>query len=72
LSSTTNLEQYRTEREEIAKLFQSEGGKALLRRLRRQWDVDELLGDTPEKTAYNVGKRDALRDVETLADYERK
>lgn len=66
------MDQYRNERKEIAKLLQSEGGKALLRRLRREWDVDSLLGDTPEKTGYNIGKRDALRDVETLTEYDRE
>lgn len=73
MSDTVSMEQYRHEREEIAKLLASQGGQALLRRLRRSWDTGDLMGKDPYQTAYNVGKRDALREVEAMAEpIERK
>lgn len=45
-------------------------GKAFVNDLSRQWDAFTLLGDTPEKTAHQVGLRDAFKHIKSIQSGE--
>jgi hypothetical protein len=47
-------------------LLATTAGKRLVEELRIAWDPYRLLGDTPEKTAYAVGQRDAFKFISML------
>jgi hypothetical protein len=64
------MEQYRHEREEIAKLLQSQGGQALLRRLRRSWGGGPMADPDPNVTLTNATRFDCLMELESMAHYE--
>lgn len=68
---TMSLEEFKQRRVEIGKLLRSTGGQALLNMLEGMWCPSTLMGETPEKTAYNVALRDAytmLYDMSKLED----
>lgn len=70
MSDTISMDQYRHEREEIAKLLQSEGGKALLRRLRRSWGAGPMANADANVTLANATRFDCLMELENMANPE--
>jgi hypothetical protein len=59
LSRDRELQQYR-------QLLGQDVAQQLLQELKDTWDPYNLLGDTPERTAYNCGLRDAYKFLEEL------
>jgi hypothetical protein len=56
------------ERRKFGKLFIGTDGEELLAVLRRFWYDGDLLGETPEKTAFNLGAREVVRYIIELHD----
>ena len=50
----------------IKQLLNTQDGKVFVDELEDTWDQFNLMGDTPEDTAYNVGLRDAYKFIRTL------
>jgi hypothetical protein len=59
-----------TEREtdlnRIKHLLNTPDGEVLVDELEDAWDQNVLLGSSPERTAYNVGLRDAFKFIRML------
>ncbi len=51
-------------------LLRSDDGQLLLEEIEIMWDAYTLIGATPEKTAYNVGLRDAFKHIYSLSTGE--
>ena len=54
----------------LRQLLNTDDGQLLVEELRQVWDnpYKSLIGETPEQTAYNVGKRDAYMTITKLAE----
>jgi hypothetical protein len=48
----------------------SPDGEAFVNELELTWDKFDLMGGTPEETAYNVGLRDAFKFIKMLQNGE--
>jgi len=59
MSRTVDLNRMKT-------VLNSPEGEALMQELADMWDANTLLGDSPERTAYNVGLRDAFKFMDML------
>jgi hypothetical protein len=53
--------------QKYARIFAMPEGKELLAYLTAKFFDGELLGDTPEETAFNLGAREVVRRMRTLA-----
>lgn len=54
----------------IQNVLQTPDGEVLMEELRLEWDGLTLLGPDPQKTGYNVGKRDCYKFLEALQSGE--
>lgn len=52
------IEEVRRKALDVKYMLQSENGKVLMDMLEVECNPEKLIGETSEKTAYNVGKRD--------------
>ena len=66
VESKTLPDQRQQTLERIKHYLNIEEGKEFVDELRDTWDAFDLIGDTPERTAYNVGLRDAFKFIEGL------
>ncbi len=47
-------------------MLESENGKVLMEMLEQECNPDKLIGENPEQTAYNVGKRDVYMYLQLI------
>ncbi|MGI9889075.1 hypothetical protein [Vibrio chagasii] len=53
-------------------VFESEDGKAVLEALEEEFNRDELRGQTPQDTYFNLGRRDVLVYIKQMIRYSNK
>ena len=53
---------------QISQLLKTPDGEVLMKEMALSWDTVTLIADTPERTAYAVGQRDAYKHLEWLRD----
>jgi len=63
-------ESRKNELERFKSLLNTENGLALMAELEGDWDAFNLLGATPQDTAYGCGKRDAFKYLKQLQSGE--
>ena len=56
----------------VRRVLQSPDGAALMAALEAEFVNGDLLGDTPEKTAFNLGAREVVMYLRRLRDLEEK
>jgi hypothetical protein len=67
------LDKSNLEMKRVGKMLQlNEDGKLLLNILTELFYDGDLLGDTPERTHFNLGRREAVRFLITLRDQAQK
>lgn len=50
-------------------VFNSTEGKKVLEALEEEFYHGELLGESPDKTAYNLGRRDVVMYIKQMLNY---
>jgi hypothetical protein len=61
-------DQVKAKKRRFGQLFLSEDGKELLGYLVAEWYDGDLLAETPEKTAKNLGAREVVKFLMSLRD----
>lgn len=56
----------------VARLLESPDGAEMMRVLEDEFFNGPMLGDTPEKTAFNVGAREVVLYLRLLRDFNKK
>lgn len=59
-------QQRNTELKRIQHYLATDEGQYIMDELKAEWDPINILGDTPQKTGYNCGLRDAFKFMEML------
>lgn len=61
------MDELQAELAKHGRVFASDAGKELLAYLEAKFFEGDLLGDTPEETAFNLGAREVVRRMRNLA-----
>jgi len=71
-NSDEKFEKLRKKSQHFVTVFNTPDGKQVLEALEAEFDGTDIMAETSEKTAYNLGRRDVVVYIRQMLDYAKR